>query len=72
MKKIKIKWKNIFKFIIMLLCLGIVLHDFYMVSISQFFTGQMVGWSWFGFITFFIALFTLAFLYEDLFNKEVF
>jgi 1,4-dihydroxy-2-naphthoate octaprenyltransferase len=71
MKTIKIKWNNIFKFLIMIVCLCVVLYDFYVVSISQFFTGELVGWSWFGFISFFVCFFISGTLYDSLFNKEV-
>lgn len=67
--KRKVKWNNVIKLLIMLICLVIVVHDMYMVSISQFFTGHMVGWTWYGFLTFLTSFFTLGSLYDDLFNK---
>jgi hypothetical protein len=67
--KRKIKWKNVIKLIIMLICLLIVIHDMYMVSISQFFTGELVGWTWYGFFSFIVAFFTFGNLYDNLFNK---
>ena len=69
MRKIKIKWNNVIKLIVMLICLVIVVRDMYMVSISQFFTGELVGWTWFGFLTFLTSFFTLGGLYNSLFNK---
>ncbi len=67
--KRKIKWNNVIKLIVMLICLVIVLRDMYMVSISQFFTGELVSWTWFGFLTFITSFFTLGGLYNNLFNK---
>lgn len=68
----KIKWKNVIKLLIMLACICIVIHDIYMVSFSQFFTGNLVGWTWFGFISFIIAFIVASILFDSLFGKEVF
>ena len=51
----KVKWLNVIKALVFIACVGLVIHDFYMVAISQFFTGVMVGWTMFGFITFIMA-----------------
>ena len=67
--KRKIKWKNVIKLNVMLICLLIVIRDIYMVSISQFFTGELVGWTWYGFFGFIVSFFTFGNLYDSLFNK---
>ena len=71
MVKVKIKWNNIFKFLIMIISLCVVLYDVYVVGFSHLFTGELVGWSWFGFISFFVCFFISGTLYDSLFNKEV-
>lgn len=65
MKKKKIKWGNVGKAIIFLFCIGLILHDFYMLTIHSFVTGQYCGWTWLGFITFWIAVMTAEAIYED-------
>lgn len=72
MKKIKIKWNNIFKFLIMIVCLCVILYDVYIIGFSQFFTGKLAGWTWFGFISFFACFFISGTLYDSLFNTEDF
>ena len=72
MVKVKIKWNNIFKFLIMVACLCVVLYDFYVIGLSHLFTGVLAGWSWFGFISFFACFFVSGVLYESLFGEEEF
>lgn len=54
-KRLKIKWKNVALLGVLLLCAYIVGHDFFMLTIYGWITGQMLGWTWFGFLTFIIA-----------------
>lgn len=42
--------------IVFLFCAYIVLHDLYMLTIYSWITGKMVGWTWFGFLTFMLAV----------------
>lgn len=55
-KKLKIKWNNVALLIILLVCGGVVIHDLYMLTIYSWITGKMVGWTWFGFLTFILAV----------------
>lgn len=55
-KKVKIKWLNIALTLIFLLCVYVVLHDLYMITIYSWINNQMVSWSWFGLIIFLLAL----------------
>ena len=71
MKKIKIKWRNILKLLVMLVCLGFVLYNVYMLTFYSLFTGQLMGWTWTGFFMFILAFTTLGTLCEDLFSKEL-
>lgn len=54
-KRLKIKWNNIALLGVLLLCAYIVIHDLFMLTIYSWITGQMLGWTWFGFITFIIS-----------------
>ena len=65
MKKIKIKWGNVIKAIIFLFCVGLMLHDFYMVSISCFFTGQEVCLTWYGLATLLLAMAVSCEIWDD-------
>jgi len=56
-KKIKIKWDNVALLLIMLVCGGVVIHDVFMITIYSWITSYMVGWTWYGLITFLLALF---------------
>lgn len=67
--KRKIKWSNVFKLIIMLACFILVIHDLYMVGFSQFFTGEMVGWTWFGFSSFIAAFYIGGSICEEFIEK---
>ena len=68
-KKTKLNWRNISKVIVFVICLGFVMYDFYMLMIYPIFTGQLVGWTMIGFISFVAALFMLVSIYED-FKEE--
>lgn len=70
MKKTKIKWGNVVKAIIFLFCIGLILHDFYMLTIHSFVTGNLYGWTWYGFITFWIAVMIASLIYED-FEEQI-
>ena len=67
----RIKWKNVFKLVVMLISFGIVAYDVFMLSFSQFFTGEMLGWTWYGFITFIISCFTSFNIYFSIFEADV-
>ena len=54
-KRLKIKWKNIALLVILLMCTYIVGHDVYMLTIYSWITGNMYGWTCFGFLTFLLA-----------------
>ena len=54
-KKLKIKWENVALIIVLLICASIVFHDVFMLTIYSWITGNMYGWTWFGFLTFLLA-----------------
>lgn len=54
-KRLKIKWRNVGLLGVLLICAYIVGHDLFMLTIYSWITGQMIGWTWFGFLTFIIA-----------------
>lgn len=71
MKKVtKIKWKNLFKFILLLLCISVIVHDFYMLSIYSIIHKVTVTWSWYGLLTFVLSGFLSEYLFDDLFNEK--
>ena len=67
----KVKWKNVLKLIIMLIGFGIIAYDLFMLGFSQFFTGKLLSWTWFGFITFIISCFTSVNIYISIFEDDV-
>lgn len=71
MKRVKIKWRNVLKVLVILVCLVFVLYNLYLVGLSHFFTGHLVGWTWTGFFMFITAFATLGTLCEDLISNEL-
>lgn len=66
----KIKWKNVGLTIILIICAGIVLHDLYVILIEPILTTMVRGWTWYGLLTFIIALTTSCSII-DYFNEEL-
>lgn len=69
-KKLKIKWGNVFKALIFVFCVGMILHDFYMLTIYSFITGNFCSLTWFGVITLFINFIIAGGIYED-FEEQI-
>ncbi len=61
----KVKWLNVAKAIIFVYCVGLVLHDSWIVGFSYWFTGQEVGFTWYGLLTYITALFIIDAFIED-------
>lgn len=59
MKKNKVKWKNVLLLILLLISLGVVLHDTYILTINSWITSKTVTWTWYGFITFILSFVTM-------------
>ena len=57
--KTRIKWGNLVRAFLFIGSLLVIIHDFYMVTISQFVTGNMVGFTCFGLITLIAAIMIL-------------
>ncbi|MBQ7307317.1 MAG: hypothetical protein IJW82_02210 [Clostridia bacterium] len=55
-KKLKIKWKNVSLAVILLMCIGLILHDIFMITIYSWITGNLYGWTWLGLLTFILAI----------------
>ncbi|MCI9434736.1 MAG: hypothetical protein HFI86_05660 [Bacilli bacterium] len=68
-RKLKIKWKNIALFIILLMCIYIVCHDLFMLTIYGWITGNICGWTWLGFLTFLLALTIGGGIIEYIYNE---
>lgn len=54
-KKIKIKWDNVALLVVLLFCIFVVVHDLFIITIYPWIYGDVVGWTWFGLITFILA-----------------
>lgn len=68
--KRRIKWNNVIRTLIFVLALYVVIHDTYVVFISQYFTGYLATWTYFGFVTFGFCLYCVISYCED-FKKEM-
>lgn len=55
MKRRKLKWKNILLLVVLIACISLIIHDIYMNTIYTFISGRIVGWTWFGFLTYIMA-----------------
>lgn len=69
-KKRKIKWINVALTIVLIICASIVLHDLYVILLEPIFTSMVRGWTWYGLITFVIALVICGFII-DYFSDEL-
>lgn len=65
-KRMKIKWMNVIKAIVLVSLISIILHDIYMVTIYSTITGNLYGFTWYGLITFILFCVISVNLYEDL------
>lgn len=54
-KRLKIKWKNVALLLVLIICASVIIHDTFMVTIYSWITGRLVGWTWFGLLTYFLA-----------------
>lgn len=70
MKRRKIKWLNVIKALGFVGCIGVILHDMYMITIHGWVTGYMASWTWLGFITFIMAFVIAGTIYED-FEEQI-
>lgn len=59
MRKLKIKWINVIKLSLFLLCISMILHDIYILTIS------LGSFTWLGFITFILFCAIAEILYQD-------
>lgn len=55
-KRTKIKWGNLLLLAILLFCSYVVLHDIYMITIHSWITSTLTSWTWYGLITFALAI----------------
>ncbi len=63
MKKKKIKWLNVIKLLLMLFCIGVILHDFYYLVIGY-------GFTWLGFGTHILCWLFVSMIYDD-FEEQI-
>lgn len=72
MKKFKlkrVKWLNVIEAIILLLLIGVVARDFYILTIKSCITGNLATMTWIGLITEFIVWIIIAFICGDIKKK---
>lgn len=69
-KKLKIKWINVIKLIVFIFCISMILHDMYMLTIGSWVTGNLYGWTWYGFLTFILFCTVAGMIYED-FEEQI-
>lgn len=62
--------KNLIKIITLVISFGVLVHDFYMLGLSHFFTHQMYSFTWFGLATFCIALFLFNGILMDFYENK--
>jgi len=68
--KRKLNYKNIMLMIIMLICAGFVLGDTISLFIIPAITGYGIGFTWFGFATYFGAFMTAGIIF-DYFKNQI-
>lgn len=61
----RIKWKNVIKSGVLLICLSVMLHDMGTILYGVI-TGQSIGFTHFGFITFLFITGIASTLFDDL------
>lgn len=61
----KIKWENVIKSGVLLICLSIMLHDMFYLMYGVI-TGNSIGWTTLGFITFLLITGIGSILFDDL------
>lgn len=63
----RIKWRNFFKLVILLICVSTIIYDFYMLTVYSLIKNVTVSWSTFGLLTFVFSGLLSEYLIEDLF-----
>lgn len=56
MKKIKIKYINVLKLVVLVGCLGLIIHDLYMLFIYPIIFKTLTSFTVYGFLTFVLAV----------------
>ena len=64
----KINYKNVFKLIIFVICLGIIVYDLYMLIIYPLISGVLTGWTLFGFTSFVASIYICVDIYDQIKN----
>lgn len=62
----RVKWLNVLEIVGFIGCLALIVHDLFMVTIYSWITSNMVGWTWFGFVTFVVAIMIASITFDDL------
>lgn len=70
MKRLKIKWINVIKLILLIISILVILHDTYMLTLASWFTGKLYSFSWFGLMTFILFCIIAGIIYND-FKEQI-
>lgn len=70
MKRLKIKWINVIKLILLIISILVILHDMYMLTLASWFTGKLYSFSWFGLMTFILFCGIAGIIYND-FKEQI-
>lgn len=62
--------KNVIKLILFIFCVGMILHDVYMLTIYSFISGKLATLTWFGGVTFILNIIIAVCIYDDLQTKK--
>lgn len=69
MKMKKLNWKHLSLLIILVICIGIVLHDIYLIGVACWISSKLYGFTFFGFITFVVAIIVGVVVWEKIKEK---
>lgn len=67
-KVIKIKWKNLFKLVILAICIYTLIHDFYMLTFYSLINKVTVTWTSTGLLTYALSGLLSEHLIEEIFS----
>ena len=66
----KIKWDNVIITLILLACIVFISKDIYLLTIHSWVTSEVLGWTWWGVITFIMGI-IVGNLCFDALKKEI-
>lgn len=70
MKMKNVKWLNVIKLLVLLVCISMIIRDIWLVGFSYIFTDTSYSFTWFGLITF-ILFGIIANIIIDDFKEQI-